>query len=148
MASTTGAVVFYKLTAYISKGMGITREGAFDSLNVICGTDREIYIVYFHGYHPAQSGGRRCAIFAIVSRISDTGASRGCSISAMATTFRFTNCISRYYRADHVLSVSTGILNAKWNDSFEKLCGKEALERLNFLALWTGIDRLCIYELA
>ena len=122
---------------HFKKGWEITREGAFDSLNVaLWDPDREIYIVYFRGYHPAQSPEDTPVrdIRYIVSkdfrhwsepRLLDFGDGDDIPL--------YTNCISRYYRADHVfVGFPTRYIERKeWNDSFEKLCGKkERLERI------------------
>ncbi len=125
---------------HFKKGWEITREGAFDSLNVaLWDPDREIYIVYFRGYHPAQSPEDTPVrdIRYIVSKDSDTGASRGCSISAMATTFRFTPTASRAttVQTTFLSAFPPGILNARSGMTALKSCAakKSGSSALNFL---------------
>ena len=118
---------------HFKKGWEITRKGAFDSLNtVLWDPYREIYISYFRGYHTSKRADDTVPvrdIRYIVSKdfkewsepmLLDFGESDDIPL--------YTNCISRYYRADHIFTASLPICERReWNDTLRSCAAKKSV---------------------
>lgn len=118
------------------KGWIITNKGAFDSLNTVTwDAIHQKYIGYIRGFHNKQGKDENWVGIRDIRYIEsvdfknwsepvllDFGGGEDYPL--------YTNCVTKYYRGEHVLTgfPTRYVERSEWNDSFEKLCGKE--ERL------------------
>jgi hypothetical protein len=118
----------------------MTNKGAFDSLNTVTwdGIQKK-YIGYIRGFHDKEGTDANWV------GIRDIRYIESCDFKNWSEPIQldfdggedyplYTNCVSKYYRGEHVLTgfPTRYVERSGWNDSFEKLCGKdERLMRMN-----------------
>ncbi len=122
------------------KGWVMTDKGAFDTLNTVLwdGINKK-YIGYIRGFHDAAGQNANWVGIRDIRYIESADFKKWSDpvlldFGGGDDVPLYTNCVSKYYRGEHVLTgfPTRYVERTGWNDSFEKLCGREQrLMRMN-----------------